>query len=84
MWEWPVRHSLRPDFKDGFLLPYHELLQIADADPSSDLESCVAFAPEDHWTEFSYSSEHVSHDAAIGSLLECARAIWAQSSVMGD
>jgi hypothetical protein len=85
MWEWPVRHSLRPDFKDGFLLPYHELLQFADEDPAFDLESCVAFAPDDHWTEFSFSSEHVSHDAAIGSLLECARAIRAaQSSVSGD
>jgi hypothetical protein len=85
LWEWPVRHSLRSEFKDGFLLPYHELLRISDENPSMDLESCVAFAPEDHWTEFSYSSEHVSHDAAIGSLLECARAIRAaQSSVTGN
>lgn len=85
LWEWPVRHSLRPDFKDGFLLPYHQLLQISEADPSFDLEACVAYAPEDHWGEFSYSSEHVTHDAAIGSLLECARAIKvAQGSVTGD
>ncbi len=26
LWERPVQHSIRPQFKDGFLLPYHELI----------------------------------------------------------
>ncbi|MGH9195037.1 MAG: ATP-dependent DNA helicase, partial [Acidimicrobiia bacterium] len=85
MWEWPVEHSLRPDFRDGFLLPYQELLALSESDASLEIEPCVAFAPEDHWDEFSYSSEHVTHDAAIASLLECLRAISASETLLpGD
>ena len=27
LWERPVQHSIRPKGKDGFLIPYYELLQ---------------------------------------------------------
>jgi len=69
LWERNVHHSIRPDFKDGFILPYHEVLKAAQEDSSIIPESYVAFAPEDHWGSFSYGSEHVSHDAAISALL---------------
>ncbi|MBW1796091.1 MAG: AAA family ATPase [Deltaproteobacteria bacterium] len=72
LWERNVHHSIRPDFKDGFILPYHEVLQAAQEDPSMIPEYYVAFAPDDHWESFSYGSEHVSHDAAISALLSIA------------
>jgi len=75
LWEHMVEHSIRPDFADGFLLPYHEALKRAQEDPNFDPASIVAFAPEDRFDEFSYASELVTHDGAIAVLLECARAL---------
>lgn len=74
-WERMVQHSIRGDFSDGFLLPYHEALERSQEDPELDLEELVAFAPDEHWNEFSYGSEHVSNDAAIASLVVCSQAL---------
>jgi len=75
LWEHMVQHSIRPDFKDGYLLPYHAALQKKEQDSSFDPATLVAFAPEDKWDEFSYACEHVGHDGAIASLLACAAAL---------
>ena len=75
LWERSVVHSVRPAFKDGFLLPYHEILAAAQEDSSICPDEFLAFVPEEHFTEFQYGSEHVSHDGAIASLLACAAAI---------
>ena len=74
MWERGVAHSIRPTFEDGFLLPYHRLLE----DPAlhgTDLESFVAHAPCEHFDEFFYVSELVTHDGAIAALTELARVV---------
>lgn len=71
LWERMVVHSIRPGFQDGFLLPYHEALLKSDDGHNFDPAEVVAFAPEDRFTEFSYATEHVGHDAAIESLLAC-------------
>ncbi len=71
LWERMVVHSIRPEFKDGFLLPYHEALAKSDDGRAFDPAEVVAFAPEDRFTEFSYATEHVGHDAAIDALLAC-------------
>lgn len=75
LWERMVAHSIRPDFNDGFLLPYHEALAKSDEGRAFDPAEVVAFAPEDRFNEFSYASEHVSHDAAISALLACRDAL---------
>lgn len=79
LWERLVQHSIRPDddggFTGGFLLPYHQALELADVDADFDPGSVVAFAPDDRRGEFSYVSEHVTHDGAIGGLLACAAAL---------
>lgn len=69
VWERPIQHSIRPDGQDGFLMPYAELLQRSQQDASIDMERFVAKAPEEHWNEFSYGSELVTHDGAIAALL---------------
>ena len=75
IWERMVSHSIRPEFQDGFLLPYHEALAKCEDGVKFDPAEVVAFAPEDRFTEFSYATEHVSNDAAISALLACRAAL---------
>jgi hypothetical protein len=69
VWERPIQHSIRPKGQDGFLMPYHEVLHLAEQDPALDLERYTAHAPSEHWDEFSYGSELVTHDGGISALL---------------
>ncbi len=79
LWERLVQHSIRPDaaggFTDGFLMPYQFALTHAEAHLDFDPACVVAFAPADRQDEFSYVTEHVTHDGAIGALLSCAAAL---------
>lgn len=72
LWERMVSHSIRPEFEDGFLLPYHAALAKAGQDPTFDPAIIAAYAPSDRIEEFSYATEHVTHDGAIAALLACA------------
>jgi ATP-dependent exoDNAse (exonuclease V) alpha subunit len=75
VWDRSVEHSVRPAFEDGFLLPYHELLERAEEGEPIDLRACTALCPEDRRGEFSYAGEHVTHDGAIAALLRCRDAL---------
>jgi ATP-dependent exoDNAse (exonuclease V) alpha subunit len=72
IWDRMIMHSIRPDFSDGFLLPYKEILELSKKDLSLNPAEFVAFASADRIPEFSYATEHVTNDAAIASLLACA------------
>ncbi len=75
LWERMVIHSIRPNFADGFLMPYQEALERSEDGTVFDPADVVAFAPEDRFEEFSYATEHVGHDAAISALLSCRAAL---------
>ena len=75
LWERVVRHTVRPDMSDGFLLPYHDLLQQATEDPSVDPAEFAVFVPDEFTSQFSYATEHVSHDAALSLLLQLDRTV---------
>lgn len=75
IWERFVQHSIRPEFYDGFILPHHAALELAEQDATFDPAEIVAFAPDDRLLEFSYASEHVTHDGAIGALLACTASL---------
>ena len=75
LWERMIIHSIRADMSDGFLMPYHQALEASDDGRAFDPAEVVAFAPEDRFDEFSYATEHVSHDAAISALLSCRDAL---------
>jgi len=75
LWELMVQHSIRPDFKDGFLLPYHAAIELAKTDSDFDPAEIAAFSPDDRSLEFSHVSQLVTHDAAIASLLACAESL---------
>lgn len=83
IWERPVQHSIRPKGQDGFLVPYYEVLKRAEEDPSLDLERFTAKAPDEHWDEFSYASELVTHDGAIAALLSLETALDRMESELG-
>ncbi|QFG37299.1 ATP-dependent exoDNAse (exonuclease V) alpha subunit [Paracoccus pantotrophus] len=72
MWERAVSHSIRPDGFNGFILPYQELLALAERDGTIDPSEFVAFAPDEGFEAFSNVAEHVNHDLAIASLLSLA------------
>lgn len=74
LWERVIQHSIRPTMEDGFILPYHELLELA-AGGGCDPETHAVFVPEEFGLQFSYASEHVSHDAALALLLALDRKI---------
>ncbi|MBU9723641.1 MULTISPECIES: AAA family ATPase [Bacillaceae] len=75
LWERMIQHSIRPDFVDGFILPYQEIFDYVEENPEYDISNMIAFAPSDKMVEFSYATEHVSHDGAIESLISIANAL---------
>lgn len=75
LWERMIQHSIRPDFKDGFLLPYHAALEKAAEDPDFDPAEIAAFTPQDRLLEFSHVSQLVTHDGALACLLACAESL---------
>lgn len=83
VWDRPVQHSIRPNGSDGFLMPYHEMLKLAEEDASLDLERYTAKASAEHWNEFSYASELVTHDGAIATLLSIDTALTRMETELG-
>jgi AAA domain-containing protein/UvrD-like helicase family protein len=75
LWERNVSHSIRPEFTDGFLFPYAQLLEGASGLSQEELEELVAFAPDEHFAAYSYGSELLTHDGAVASLISCAAAL---------
>lgn len=75
LWDRIVEHSIRPAGGEGFLFPYQEILEVGASSPDVDPATLVAFAPEECWSQFSFGSEHVTHDGAVASLLACVDAL---------
>lgn len=85
IWERIVHHSIRPGtVSGGFLLPYHDALERAAEEPTFDPESVVVFAPDEAFDQFSYGSEHVTHDQAIASLLAIVEGLQRAQEALGN
>ena len=82
LWECNIEHSIRPGGNDGFLLPYRELLALAEQDEGLDLSGCAAFAPDEYFEQYSYGSELLPQDGAIASLLALEKAIKAMRDLL--
>ena len=74
-WEHMVKHSIRPDFEDGFLFPYQEGLEYQKTHPDFDIRQIVVTIPNEFRLEFSYATEHVSNDFALYVLRESVKKI---------
>ena len=75
LWETMIGHSIRDDRKNGFLLPYREMMDYAAEHPEFDMRSVTVFAEEEYFQEFSYATEWVSYDAVISILLQIIKAL---------
>ena len=81
-WDRCVEHTLTDKNPDGFLLPYHDILDFVNKNNVDvDLRDYVAFAG-DHF-QFSYASELVEHDIAIDSLLNIAESLRKSELLLG-
>ena len=80
MWDRIIRHSIRPDGYEGFLLPYHEYLE-PTGDPKVDarrlslLEEIAVEVPPAHIGAYSYVSELAGHGVALSTLVRCLEAV---------
>ena len=75
LWETMIGHSIREDCEDGFLLPYRELMDYAKVHPEFDIRTATVFVDDEYFDEFSYATEHASHDAVISVLLQTIKAL---------
>lgn len=74
LWERAVGHTIRPDRTDGFLMPYHQLIA-ACREAGDDVADFAVHVDDELTSEFSYASEHVSHDGAISALVALDRGV---------
>ena len=80
MWDLLIRHSIRPQGHDGFLLPYHKYIE-PTGDPAEDehrldlLRKIAVPADPTHMRMFSYAAEHVSSDVALSTLVRCLESV---------
>lgn len=70
IWNRTVYHSIREDNNDGFIFPYHELLDYSNKNKgeSIDFEKCTLFSDAEMFENFSYVSEHVYNDQVLDLL----------------
>ena len=80
MWDLLIRHSIRLDGHDGFLLPYHEYIE-PTGDPTEDerrhelLREIAVPVDPTHMRMFSYAAEHVASDIALSTLVRCLQSV---------
>jgi hypothetical protein len=80
MWDLLIRHSIRPDGTDGFLLPYHEYLE-PTGDPTEDarrerlLSEIAVPADPAHVRVFSYAAELAPPDIVLSTLVRCLESV---------
>lgn len=75
LWETMIGHTIREDRKNGFLLPYREMMEYAEGHPEFDIRTIAVVAEDDYFEEFSYATEHLSYDAVISVLLQTIKSL---------
>ena len=75
LWETMIEHSIREDRKNGFLMPYKEMMEYAEKHPDFDISSIAVLTDDEYFEEFSYATEQLSHDAVISVLLKTINAL---------
>jgi len=80
-WDRCIEHTLTDKNQEGFLLPYHELIEKAKTD-EIDLSEFKVIAPDR--VQFSYSSELVENDTAIDALWRMAECLRKSSVVLDN
>jgi hypothetical protein len=68
LWERNIGHTIRANRQNGFLFPFTEIQAYLAENPMQNPDELVVIAPEEYRNEFSYATEHLSHDALIQTL----------------
>jgi DNA-binding Xre family transcriptional regulator len=68
LWERQISHSIRHNKENGFLFPFKEIEKYLRDNPEQAPEELVVMSPDGYFHEFSYATEHLSHDALILTL----------------
>jgi len=80
MWDRLIRHSIRFDGDEGFLIPYHDYIE-PTGDPAEDerrlelLREIAVPADPAHIRVFSYAAELAPPDIALSTLVRCLDAL---------
>lgn len=80
MWDRLLRHSIRPEGSEGFLLPYHEYLE-PTGDVEEDerrrhlLDEITVSADPAHTRVFSFAAELAPTDVALSTLIRCLESV---------
>jgi AAA domain/UvrD-like helicase C-terminal domain len=80
MWDRLIRHSIRPEGDQGFLLPYQEYLELTgdsveDERRAQLLEEIAVPADPSHVRVFSYTAELAPTDIALSTLIRCLQSV---------
>jgi hypothetical protein len=75
LWETMIGHSIRDERKDGFLLPYREMMAYAAEQADFDMRTVTIFAEDEYFNEFSFATEQLSYDAVISVLLQSIKVL---------
>lgn len=79
VWERTFQHSLRRGadghYVGGVVLPYQDILALAESDESIAPADYLAIPPEEARDQFRYGTEHVTHGGAIAALQSIRRAL---------
>lgn len=74
LWERPITHSIRPDFSEGFVMPYAEILEACD-EKDIDPGRFAAQVPSATGTDFLYRAGLVNTDSALAALMSLRDAL---------
>jgi len=81
-WDRCILHTLTDKNPEGFLMPYHEILDyVKENNLDTTLHDYIAMAPDR--LQFSYASELVEHDTAIDALLNMSESLRRASELLG-
>jgi ATP-dependent exoDNAse (exonuclease V) alpha subunit len=68
LWERQVGHSIRESRENGFVFPFNQIEIYLRNNPKQLPDELIVMAPDGYFNEFSYATEHLSHDALILTL----------------
>lgn len=68
LWERNIEHSIRENRENGFIFPFKEIENYLKENPQQNPEELVVIIPFDFYDEYSYATEHLSHDTLIYTL----------------
>ena len=68
LWERNIEHSIRQNRENGFIFPFKEIENYLKENPQQNPEELFVIIPYEFYDDYSYATEHLSHDTLIYTL----------------